>query len=441
MAIGTSIKVSLDTKAVARGFANIKAGFKRLSARVSAAGKVMMAPFFKLQALIAPLLVGGAGIVLLKNASKQAAEIEVLAKSFEQLLGGVEASQKRVKELKRFSLVTPYDPTEVMKSSRILETMGGELLSTGEGLRMVGDAASVANEPLSLLSVHMGRLFGVLTSGGEAGDSINRLQELGLISGKAKIGFQDLAAAQKKGEASFLSHAEALKLMQFVLRRTSGAMEKFSKTFSGRISTLKGNWQELLEALGSELNIGLGKIVDRMIKFLPTLTEGFKAAGSSIVVAFESIMGMIQGGTLLAGIGSVMKHAAIKFGEILVSVLEFAMQHIIKQLAAAGVPGIKDPTEARLVGTAKEIGGVLVPTGFKYQEGSPMLSMPEMMEKNAGLFSSGEAWSDIKSQLKSGRDFFDAVEGFESMGYELVEANKIAREILRNTKPAGAFNR
>lgn len=382
MAIGTSIKVSLDTKAIARGFAKIKAGFKRLGKSVASAGRMMMAPFLKLQAILAPVLAATGGIFLLKNASKQAADLELMSKSFETLLGSVDAATKRIKELERFSVTTPFEPAEVIKSSKLLETLGGEIIATGEGLRMVGDAASVAGQPLEEVALHIGRIFGALTSGTSAGESVGRLQELGLIAGSAKLGFERLAASQKKGETAALDQAQALSLLQQVLSKTDGAMIELSKTFGGRVSTMRGNWTALMIAMGEGLNMGLGDVVDSLNKSLPNMTEQFRRAGETIGNVISTMNAAFSQGNLGKLLVSTFEFAVAKMGEELLAVMLFVsnafVQQLTKQLSETGIG---------------KLFGVTAPT-------EPLPSLSGFRGATEGMFQSGQKWNAVQDQVR-----------------------------------------
>ena len=66
-------------------------------------------------------------------------EMENLETQFKAILGTRENAQKRMRELSKFASETPFKLTEVAKASRVLETLTKGALSTGEGLRLVGD--------------------------------------------------------------------------------------------------------------------------------------------------------------------------------------------------------------------------------------------------------------------------------------------------------------
>jgi hypothetical protein len=177
------------------------------------------------------------------------------------------------------------------ETSKLLQTLGGDLLATGAGLRLVGDAASIAGQPIQEVGLHIGRLFNAITSGTSAGESIARLQELGLISGKVKLDFESLAAAQKKGTVATLTSNEALKKLQEVLSKTDGAMERLSRTTEGKMSNMGDAISNLKVAFGTGFNDGLKVALDATNNFLPQLEGKFtkmgKLFGSAIKQAVE----------------------------------------------------------------------------------------------------------------------------------------------------------
>ena len=115
----------------------------------------------------------GAGIALTMKSVSSAANIEGLETSFAPLLGGADKAQARIKELAQFAADTPFEMPEVAKASRVLEVLTKGALSTGQGLRMVGDVAATTQQPFEELALHIGRLYDGLQSGrpvGEQGD-------------------------------------------------------------------------------------------------------------------------------------------------------------------------------------------------------------------------------------------------------------------------------
>jgi len=213
---------------------------------------------------------------------------------FETLLGSAENAGNRIAEITKFAASTPFEISELAATSKLLQTLGGDLLATGDGLRMVGDAAAISGQPIAEVGLHIGRVFNAITSGTSAGESVNRLQELGLIAGTTKIKFEELAVAQKSGRSATLSAGEAMEMLQSDLKATSGSMERLASTTEGKLSNLSDNISQLQVAMGSGINDGLRVALDKINSTLPDFSESFKKIGISIG---QSISDAVNGDT------------------------------------------------------------------------------------------------------------------------------------------------
>ena len=272
--------------------------------------------------------IGGA----LANASTEAAGIESLTMQFETLLGSADAAKARMDEIAKFAASTPFEIKELAATSKLLQNLGGDVLATGEGLRLVGDAAAISGQPLMEVGLHVGRLFNAISSGTSAGESVNRLQELGLISGVAKKQFEGLAEAQKKGEQKALSSAQSLNVLQQVLGKTAGAMEKLATTTEGKLSNLSDNFSQLKVAFGTGMNDGLKAAIDVANAELPKLTEIFRLSGQSLGLAISEAVqgdterlakvGVLAGTVIGEGIKIGLKAAVVETGQGIWSGLE-----------------------------------------------------------------------------------------------------------------------
>ena len=203
------------------------------------------------------------------SSSTAAANIENLTTQFTTLLGSASAAGDRMEEITKFAASTPFEISELAVTSKMLQTMGGSLLSTGEGLTLVGDAAAMAGRPLTEVGLSIGRVFGAITSGTSAGEMVNRLQELGLITGDVKRGFEELAAAQKKGTARILTQAEAIKLLKTVMKKTEGGMAALAETTDGKMSMVKDAIAQVKVSFGTGFNDGLKVALDAMSSGIP----------------------------------------------------------------------------------------------------------------------------------------------------------------------------
>lgn len=246
---------------------------------------------------------GAAGIAaFVASSSKAASDVESLTMQFETLLGGADAAGKRMEEIVKFAASTPFEIAELASTSKLLQTMGGNLLATGEGLRMVGDAAAISGQPLQEVGLHIGRVFNAITSGTSAGESVARLQELGLITGDVKREFEALAEAQKKGKAATLTSEQALAKLRGILSQTDGAMARLASTTEGKLSNMKDNVTQLQVAFGKGFNDGFRDALDAANNFLPQLEGKFAEAGR---IVGDAISEAVQGNTeRLAAIGA-----------------------------------------------------------------------------------------------------------------------------------------
>jgi hypothetical protein len=269
----------------------------------------------------------------LKESSGKASAVESLTMQFNTLLGSADAAKERMKELVDFAASTPFEVSELSATSKLLQTMGGTMLATGEGLRMVGDAAAIAGRPLEEVGLHIGRLFNAITSGTSAGESVARLQELGLITGKVKREFESLATAQKSGKKSTLDANQALSMMKGVLASTEGAMARLASTTEGKLSNLQDNISKLQVAFGTGMNEGLKVALDSANATLPQLEARFTKAGD---VVGKAIADGVNGNYDLLLQAGILAGEAIKEGivDVVGNVIPNVLREVMK--ASAG---------------------------------------------------------------------------------------------------------
>jgi len=327
MAIGTTVKLGWDAASVNRGMSTLQGRFRRLSSGIGHA----VANVAKMGAALAAAAAAFAGwkaIEFLKDSSSAAASIEVLTVQFKVLLGSVEKAKKRMEEITKFAAETPFEIEGLAQASKLLQMAGGDLLATGEGLRLVGDAAALANQPVEEVAVHMARLFQALTSGTAAGESANRLSELAIISGKSKVAYQEFTKAMQAGKTPILNAEQALALMKRTMQSADGMMIEMSKTIEGKTSNMADNFSQLKVALGEGLNVGLRSALDRVNDFLPQWKDKFtmagKIIGDAIADAVEGdttrfkLIGELIGSYIQDGINFGMKEAGAWLWEYMV---------------------------------------------------------------------------------------------------------------------------
>lgn len=358
MAIGTTLKIGFDATSVKRGLDGLGSSVAGFTGNIAKMG---------IASLAAGLTAAGVGaIAFAKSASQSASETEALTSQFETLLGSVTAAKDRMQEITKFAAKTPFEIKELASTSKMLEVVAGKMLSTGDGLRLVGDAAALAGEPIQEVGLHIGRVFQAMTSGTSAGESVSRLQELGLISGQTKIRFQELAEQQKKGKADVLSQSAAFNMLSEAMSKTSGAMDKLSQTTQGKLSNLRDNIDQLKVSFGTGFNEGLKDALDATNNFLPKLNEKMKIAGSYVGTAISEavegdiskfeLIGRIVSEGILSGIKSRFESGIIDM--ITSQVIEttgFLEKYTIPGAGKKKIASIRESIVGNL-DTGKEIG-------------------------------------------------------------------------------------
>ncbi|WP_019420194.1 hypothetical protein [Paenibacillus sp. OSY-SE] len=116
-----------------------------------------------------------------------------ITSAFKVLLGSAEKAQKRVQELTTFAGQTPYRRDEIYEASRVLEVFTKGAISTGDGLKMVGDISAGTQNDFANTALWIGRLYDALEAGRPVGEMTSRLQEMGAMSGAARAGLEKIA--------------------------------------------------------------------------------------------------------------------------------------------------------------------------------------------------------------------------------------------------------
>ena len=325
MGLSTTLTLKFNGAAVQKGLSKVKSGFSKMGKDLVRFGANMTKTFAKVALIAAPVALTAGFIAFAKSSSAAASSVESLTSQFETLLGSSTKAKERMEEITEFAAKTPFEIEGLARTSKLLQTLGGEMLATGKGLKLVGDAAALAGEPIEEIGLHIGRVFNAITSGTSAGESVNRLQELGLITGKVKLQFEALAKAQKSGKAETLTSAQALASLQTVLSKTEGAMEKLASTTEGKMSNLSDNISQVKVAFGTGFNDGLKIAVDAMNNGIPKLQGIAASMGSMIGLGISEAVngdterlvkiGMMIGEAIKSGINIGMTSTWLNLGE------------------------------------------------------------------------------------------------------------------------------
>lgn len=230
------VKVPIQTTADLAGIEQVKKGLKDLASQSSELKGALAAGFGfgAANALASSVTRITASMVdSVKASVAYNASLEQQTVSFKTLLGSMDLAKARLADLNKFAADTPFQLPEVVQASRVLQSLTKGVLAAGDGLRLVGDAASAAGQPFQEVAMWIGRMYAGLESGQPIGEATMRLMEMGLVSGTVKQRLEDMA------NAGALGSVRALEVLKTTFASTSGAMIEQSTTLSGLWSTMK----------------------------------------------------------------------------------------------------------------------------------------------------------------------------------------------------------
>lgn len=261
------IQVGADDKATPKIRRITSAGLKFGKMSFTAAVKIKDFATIKLSDLKAKVfnvknaVAGAFAAVGIGQTIKTSIDLEVqqqnLESSFEVLLGSKKKAQKRIDDLTTFAGSTPFTRDEIYQASRTLQVFTGNALSTGKGLKMVGDVAAGTNSELSDVALWVGRMYDGMKNHQTIGEATAALQEMGAISGQDRTKLEALAASNKKISQTW---PQAMKAFQ----KYDGLMEKQSDNLGNLMLGVKSFvtnnvFKKLGKGLGDGISPGLRK--------------------------------------------------------------------------------------------------------------------------------------------------------------------------------------
>ena len=197
-------------------------------------------------------MLGGLAGGFIREAAKQFQQLAdrafEVASTYEQqnitltrLLGSQELATAALEKWNDESVKTPFTPEKYRESAIALKAFHFELKDISGYMRTAGDAASAFGDKISLAQMvdTLGRL-----KAGQFGESFEQLRRIG-------ISLQDLKGEGlvfDKGGSYLGSVDQALAAVQKIVEdRFGGMMAEQAKSAKGLVSTIQGNWEQLLK--------------------------------------------------------------------------------------------------------------------------------------------------------------------------------------------------
>ncbi|MFD1269470.1 hypothetical protein [Paenibacillus motobuensis] len=206
-----------------------------------------------------------------------------ITSAFKVMLGSAEAAAQRVQELTAFAGKTPYKREDIYEASRVLQVFTGNALSTGEGLKMVGDIAAGTKQEFGDVALWVGRLYDALKSGRPVGEMTSRLQEMGAIGGDARAGIEALADSGLKIDKTW-------PLVTQAFGKFDGMMEDMSGNLQNLLLGTKSFFtQNVIKRWGYGIESSLGPALKKFREWrgenketIASIGEWFEAAGKNV---------------------------------------------------------------------------------------------------------------------------------------------------------------
>lgn len=270
----------------------------------------------------------GAGVVA---GVKYNASIESYQTSFEVMTGSAEKAAEVIDRLKKVGASTPFELPDLADTTQLLMNYGFSADEAMDKMMMLGDISQGSAEKMSRIAT----AYGQMSSAGkvsledvkqmiEAG--FNPLQEISESTGESMSSLYDRIS---KGTISVDEITASMQRATSEGGKYFQSMEKQSQTFSGLISTLKDNAQQLLGEVVKPISDGLTEsLLPAAISAIEQLTKGFEENGVS---------GMIQAaGNIVSGLFTgIMENAP----SLISTGFELLNQFLLG--IAAGIPALR----------------------------------------------------------------------------------------------------
>lgn len=202
--------------------------------------------------------------------------------SFTTMLGDEAAALAKVEELKKLAAETPYEMTDLAKSTTTLLAFGIANERTTENIAMLGDISLGSVDKLDRLTL----AFGKASSQGKlTGENVQMMIEAGfnplkVIAETTGESMEELTNRMSKGGISAEEMTAAFKKATDVGGQFYKGMETASKTTDGLISTLQDNANALLGQVMEPISKQIKeRLVPSAIKAVEKLTNAFERDG------------------------------------------------------------------------------------------------------------------------------------------------------------------
>lgn len=265
---------------------------------------------------------------------KYNASIETYQTSFEVMTGSAEKAAEVIERLKKVGAETPFELPDLADTTQLLMNYGLTADEAMDKMMMLGDISQGSADKMSRIAM----AYGQMSSAGkvqledvkqmiEAG--FNPLQEISESTGESMSSLYDRIS---KGTLSVDEITASMERATSAGGKYYQSMQKQSQTFSGMISTLKDNAQQLLGEVVQPISDSMvSTLLPAAIDAIDQMTNAFQTQG---------VDGLIQAGSqilvnLLTGIAQGLPNV-ITMALQIIQALVLNLNENMPQIMAAG---------------------------------------------------------------------------------------------------------
>lgn len=276
---------TVDNKQVLVSLEQMRGEFMRMSQSAQQSGTQLDDTFGKLKNTIAGVAGGIASVTMLKELSKQIAnvrgEFQQLEVAFTTMLGSADKANQLMQQLTKTAATTPFDLKSVAGGAKQLLAYGMEADQVNDTLIKLGDIAAGVSIPLGDLvylygtTMVQGRLY-TQDLNQFVGRGIPLLEELAEQFGVAQ---SDVKKLVEEGKVGFPHIQKAIENMTSAGSKFGGLMEAQSKTIKGQISNIEDSIDMMFNEIGQK---GEG-LINAAFKGVSGIVENYEAIGKAVL--------------------------------------------------------------------------------------------------------------------------------------------------------------
>lgn len=231
-----------------------------------------------------------------KEMVKLAADFEQTTVAFEVMLGNADKAKAVLKDLDKFSNVTPFEPRQVNEAAKTMLQFKVKAQDLIPLMQKVGDVAAGTGKDYNSLAAMVGKANALNKVDNEMLQQVPVLYgELAKTMGKTEKQIFEMASAGKIG---FKELENAMASMTSKGGVFFGMMDKQSKTAIGLWSTLVGNIDNVKRSFGMMILEALKPLLEQVVKLTGWIVNN-KTAMNVLKIALLVITPII--GVLFAG--------------------------------------------------------------------------------------------------------------------------------------------